>query len=207
MDRVSEFRLIGGLGLVSTLLLGACAASADQQAITPAPEVDDRPAAVSAMLDPCAKPNLTTVEPGALTFTTSVVPNPPFFATDEPSDREGFESELAYELAAQLGFRPGEVAWEIVPADLVLSGEFVGYDIAIGGYTTESTGVAGVDVTQSYLDDPADLSTGEPPVEFVLALVPGNPLLTCVDRALNELTEVGTLVTLRDRWLGPQPSP
>ncbi len=40
-------------------------------------------------LDPCAKPNLTTVEPGAITFATSSVPTPPFFLTDDPSDREG----------------------------------------------------------------------------------------------------------------------
>lgn len=201
MDRVSDLRLLGGLGLVVGLLLTACTASADQQAITTTPEQEDQPDAVSEMLDPCAKPNLTTVEPGALTFTTSIVPDPPFFLTDKPSDREGFDSEFAYELAARLGFRPGEVTWEIVPADLVLSGEFVGYDVAIGGYVPESIETTSVDFSQSYLDRGLSSETNAPDDAFALALVAGNPLLACVDRALSELSDEGTLVGLRERWL------
>lgn len=172
----------------------------------PPPEADAD--SLAHFLDPCAKLNLTTVKPGALTFVTSKVPSPPFFLTDEPSDREGFDSDLAYVLAEQLGFRPGEVAWEIVPSEQILSGEFVDYDIAIGGLTTGQLNGSSIVLSQAYAtvsvistgaaDDPI---AGPQEIELTLGLVAGNPLAACVDDALIEMSELGTLEDLRERWL------
>ena len=172
------------------------------------------------MLDPCAKPNLTTVEPGAITFATSSVPTPPFFLTDDPSDREGFDADLAYSLAEVLGFRPGQVTWEYVPMEQVLLGEFVDYDLALGGFTATQAEGLPVVFSQPYLVVDADVlpgATREPSAnensgltatsdvaEVSFALVSGNPLLACTDRALDEMSEDGTLDELRVRWLDPQ---
>ena len=290
-DRVPPQRLFASVGLVGVLTLAGCASPVVQEPVAPAPEDDDQ-ASVASMLDPCAKPNLTTVEPGALTFVTSAVPAPPFFLSDQPADRLGLEADLAYELARTLGFRPGEVAWEYAPVEQIMTGEFTDYDIAIGGFAPSEDDRDALDYSQSYLgadlvvmsEDPEAIAaivdasgdldsirwaytaqgpapsfladrglslesvtsivgadqvargaeirrrtnavvidgisaqwlsettgerlpviTGLSPTtaSFALALVSGNPLLDCVDRALNEMSELGTLDDLRERWLSP----
>lgn len=287
-DRVNRYRFLGSLGLVGSLFISGCASASSQEAIAPTPEVEDQTDARAQMLDPCAKPNLTTVEPGAITFAASAAPAPPFFLTETPSDRSGLESDLAYALAETLGFRPGEVTWEIVPAEQILSGEFTDYDLAIGGYAPDRVDGSPVVFSQPYLqadlvvlsddDLSADLDAGSPlswafslqgparswlvaqgqgiessstftganqltrdgairrssdavvvdefsarwlveiageevpmavvldlPIaEFAFGLVAGNPMLACIDRALIEMSEVGTLDALRERWLDPQ---
>lgn len=282
------------------LILGGCSsprADADSVSVNPLP-VEQDASSLEAMLDPCAKPNLTTVEPGALTFVTSVVPAPPYFLSDDPADRLGLEADLAYSLADQLGFRPGEVTWKFVPAEQILSGEFTAFDIALGGYARVEGDSSAVVFSQPYLtsdtvviaenDDVASALQGSPPdagdvlepaslrwgssahriddreliargwntsqvdsfagaqqlasggsawsaaevvvtdeahatwvqviagesprlvsgvellpTEYVLALVKGNPLQPCIDRALGEMSEAGTLEQLKTRWLDP----
>lgn len=214
----------GFLGVIATagvLLFSACASAAGEESVASPVPVDADDEAITAMLDPCFKPNLTTVEPGALTFATSSVPAPPFFLTDEPSDREGVDSDLAYLLAEQLGFRPGEVTWEIAPVEQILSGEFVDYDVALGGLTVSNDASVSVVFSRPYLDidaavvadapelQPSGEGIPEDPsptlgrVELVLASVSGNPLSTCIDRALTDMSEAGTLEALRERWLDP----
>jgi ABC-type amino acid transport substrate-binding protein len=219
-ERVPRHQLLVGLVAVGALLLTGCTSASSQEPVVPVPEEDANADALAAMLDPCAKPNLTTVEPGAITFATSAVPAPPFFLTDDPSDREGFEADFAYSVAEVLGFRPGQVTWEYVPAEQVLSGEFVDYDLALGGFTETGDEGAPVVFSQPYLvveadvlldprDDPSpneDDEQGSPvdAVELSFVLVSGNPLLACTDRALDEMSEVGTLDELRARWLDLQ---
>ena len=49
-----------------------------------------------------------------------------------------------------------------------------------------------------------NVAGAEPPnVEFSLAMVRGNPLSACVDRALNTLLENGQLEQLEAVWLNP----
>ena len=219
-ERVPRLQQIGGVAAVGALLLTGCASASGQEPVVPTPEVDANADALAAMLDPCAKPNLTTVEPGAITFATSSVPTPPFFLTDDPSDREGFDADLAYSLAEVLGFRPGQVTWEYVPMEQVLLGEFVDYDLALGGFTATQAEGLPVVFSQPYLVVDADVlpgATREPSAnensgltatsdvaEVSFALVSGNPLLACTDRAVDEMSEDGTLDELRVRWLDPQ---
>ena len=295
---MSRVRTLIAVGLAGSVLLSACADASGEEASAPSAKPTEDSEALSSALDPCAKPNLTTVEPGALTFVTSAVPAPPFFLTDEPSDRLGLEADLAYVLAGELGFRPGEVTWEFVAAEQVLAGEFTDFDIALGGYTASNSTGELVEFTQPYLEsdlallsdspavaaalngttaedsppiDPAQLrwaTRGNDPTvlglvsegrrvgdtvrfdgadqlvadapirrssdvfvvdewiaswltdvaneaapvvsgvdagttEYVMAVVAGNPLLPCVDRALEEMSETGTFTQLRDRWGDP----
>lgn len=210
-DRVRRYRFTVGLAAIGFLVLTGCSSAASEESSTPPAEPEAESQSLAQFLNPCAKLNLTTVEPGALTFVTSTVPSPPFFLTDEPSDREGFDSDLAYVLAEQLGFRPGEVTWEIVPTEQVLSGEFIDYDIAIGGLSASAVDTSSVVFSRGYasikLTEPVDTDdpTARPQeIEVTLGLVAGNPLAVCVDEALIELSEVGALGDLRERWLDPQ---
>lgn len=219
-ERVPRLQQLGGLAAAGALLLTGCASSSGQEPGVQTPEEDANAEALAAMLDPCAKPNLTTVEPGAITFATSSVPAPPFFLTDDPSDREGLDADFAYSLAEVLGFRSGQVTWEYVPAEQVLSGEFVDYDVALGGFSATQADGLPVVFSQPYLivdedilpgatREPSAKEGGEPSAssdvaEVSFALVSGNPLLACTDRALDEMSEDGTLDELRARWLDPQ---
>lgn len=219
IDRVRRHHLVGAHLTVGILLLSGCASASGQEPVAPITEVGANADALAPMLDPCAKPNLTTVEPGAITFVTSAVPAPPFFLTDDPSDREGFDADLAYSLAEVLGFRPGQVTWEYAPMRQILSGEFVDYDLALGGFTQTGSEGAPVVFSQPYAsidsallpdtavesspDGGGDFGDVSGVAELSFALVSGNPLLACVDRALDEMSDEGTLEDLRARWLSP----
>jgi len=286
--------------VAAALVLTGCAAGTVAGEPAPQPagagENDTEPDA----LDPCSRPNLTTVEPGALTFATSDVPAPPFFLTDEPADRAGLESDLAYTLAERMGFRPQEVTWEFVSPDQIVTGQFLDYDIAIGGFTDRSEQFPAVTFTRPYAEVPLELLTttedvsaaftgirsaaedpeqastpdqlswaatfqgpgppwlidqgwlefdtryewarggvsveaaldatdvvvvdeptrrwleaaGDvdfsrvpgvevPGASFAMAMVTGNPLLACVDRALGEMSEEGVVADVIDRWTDP----
>ena len=143
----------GPLGLaLGCVLLSACTvngASGGATGVAPPPD-DDQSELV--LLDPCSKPNLTTVEPGALTFTTSATPAPPYFLSDQPADRLGLESELAYAVAEQLGFRPQEVTWEFAPAQDVLTGSFLDFDIAVDGYVARPEEFPAIAFSTPYLE-------------------------------------------------------
>lgn len=275
------------------VLLAGCASGGDAAISSSVPADEDSDAEL-VILDPCAKPNLTTIEPGAISFVTPSAPAPPYFLTDEPSDREGLEAALAYELAEELGFRPQEVTWDLVPAEQILTGEFVDFDVAIGGFVARPDEFPIIDYTSPYLatttvldvnddavrrallgvggeltptqvrfaapvqgagrpwlmskewlpeggglalwargglemdqaraatdarliDEPtrqwltevkgveiSNVAGASPPeVEYSLAMVAGNPLVACVDRALAEMSENGTLDDLRTTWLAP----
>lgn len=200
-----------GVFVLAVSALSGCTPAASEEPAAPPPVPEAEFESLAQFLDPCAKPNLTTVEPGALTFATATLPSPPFFFTDEPSDREGVDSELAYVLAEELGFRPGAVTWVIVPAEQILSGEFIDFDIAIGGLSASQANESSLVFSQAYASvnviDPLssdDSIAGPQVVELNLGMVEGNPLAACVDEALIEMSEVGTLKDLRERWLDPQ---
>lgn len=42
---------------------------------------------------------------------------PPYFVNNKPSNGQGFESAVAYAVAAKLGFTPSEVKWVVEPFD------------------------------------------------------------------------------------------
>ena len=141
--------LVLALGCV---LLSACAAddaSGGAAGVAPPPD-DDQSELV--LLDPCSKPNLTTVKPGALTFTTSAAPAPPYFLSDEPADRLGLESEVAYAVAEQLGFRSQEVTWEFASAEDVLTGSFLDFDLAVDGYVARPDEYPAIAYSTPYLE-------------------------------------------------------
>jgi polar amino acid transport system substrate-binding protein len=69
------------------------------------------PTTTAAPSDPCAKENLTLVSPGMLTIATGEPAFPPYVVDDDPTNKQGFESAVAYAIAEQLGFADSEVTW------------------------------------------------------------------------------------------------
>ena len=116
MQRKS-IRLAGVASLaVAGLLLAACSSSDDTAAESATAETSvAESAAESAATDECAFENLTTISPGMLTIGTDTPAYPPYFVDDDPTNGEGFESAVAYAVAAQLGFAPTDIKWEVVP--------------------------------------------------------------------------------------------
>lgn len=184
--------------VIAALVISGCSVNPDDE-FDLAPLQPQTDATVeSVMLDPCAKPNLTTVEPGAITFVTSEVPAPPYFQSEIPGDRLGLDADFAYELAEQLGYRPGQVAWKFAPIEQIVQGEFVDFDVALGGFTEVAEGpVVGVPVP--YPPRTAAGATQQPP--YSLIMVAENPLVECVRLAMGEMSESGSLEDLQRRWI------
>jgi polar amino acid transport system substrate-binding protein len=63
----------------------------------------------------CTPEELETREPGTLTVATDEPAFPPYFADDDPTNGEGFESAVAYAIADQLGYAEGDVEWVVEP--------------------------------------------------------------------------------------------
>jgi polar amino acid transport system substrate-binding protein len=54
---------------------------------------------------------------GVLTVATDQPAYPPWFENNKPSNGQGYESAVAYAVAAQLGFKPSQVKWAYEPFD------------------------------------------------------------------------------------------
>ena len=52
-----------------------------------------------------------------LTVATDKPVYPPWFENNQPSNGKGYESAVAYAVAAQLGFKPSQVKWAYEPFD------------------------------------------------------------------------------------------
>jgi polar amino acid transport system substrate-binding protein len=94
------------LAAVPLLIAAACA---------PADEGDDTTAQPSGELTPgqgdCAKDQLALKTDGQLTIATDSPAFEPWFAKNDPTNGQGFESAVAYAVADRLGFSKDEVTW------------------------------------------------------------------------------------------------
>lgn len=91
------------MSAVATLALSACA---------PADENDDASAAdENVTLADCQVDDLPLTTPGTLTIATDTPAYEPWFADDDPTNGEGFESAVAYAVADALGFDDADVEW------------------------------------------------------------------------------------------------
>jgi polar amino acid transport system substrate-binding protein len=113
-------RTLGLLTLLS-LALAVAACGSDNPSATPTATSTTRPslsagaATATATVDACDKSALALKSAGTLTVGTDKPAYPPYFEDDKPANGKGFESSVAYAIAQQLGFQPGEVKWIVVP--------------------------------------------------------------------------------------------
>lgn len=145
-------------------------------------------------LDPCSPQQLTTMDAGLLTVAAVSPLRSPFFVDEDPSTGEGFEAAVVYAIADRLGFSEPEVVWTTTTGDAAIAPGDKAFDFAIGQIplTPELEGSVSAS-SPYYVTDQAE--------QWVLAFAQGNPLVTCVNVALEELTADGVFSTLRDTWL------
>ena len=99
---------------VPVLLLAACA-PVDEAADDTTEPTATASAGESASSDACATENLALRNPGRLTVGTDSPAYEPWFADNDPTNGEGFESAVAYAVAEELGFGDDQVDWVKVP--------------------------------------------------------------------------------------------
>jgi len=148
--------------LVSLLGLAAACGDDDDEAAepeAPATEVADT-GTTEAEPDPCAKEELEVVVPGSLSIATDNPAFPPWFQdaegapwdpTTEPT-RQGYEAEVAYAVAEQLGFVEDEVRWVVVPFNNVFKPGPKNFDLDINQVSYLPERDEAVDFSDSYYD-------------------------------------------------------
>jgi polar amino acid transport system substrate-binding protein len=94
------------LAALSALLIAAC--GSPKKVSTPT-------AAASA--GTCTPAKLPTHTKGTLTVATDSPAYPPYFEHNKPSNGQGFESAVAYAVAAKLGYTRSQVKWVVEPFD------------------------------------------------------------------------------------------
>ena len=164
---------------------------------------------------------------GQLTVATDKPAYPPWFENNNPSNGKGFESAVAYAVAKQLGFKTSQVQWAYEPFDASYSPGPKKFDFDINeiSYTAQPKVFQTLNDVKSALQTKqiAALVTDTPTAQYIssseisgsemVAQFPstgahygllfslGNPLVTCVNKAIATLKSNGTLQALQKRYL------
>ncbi|HTX46629.1 MAG TPA: ABC transporter substrate-binding protein [Solirubrobacteraceae bacterium] len=111
-------------------------------------------AAPAASANTCTKPKLPLHTPGVLTVATDSPAYPPYFENNKPANGKGFESAVAYAVAAKLGFTPGEVKWVVEPFDSSYAPGPKSFDFDINEISITKPRAEAVDFSTPYYTNP-----------------------------------------------------
>lgn len=101
----------------------------------------------------CEKEDLPLVEEGVLTIATDDPSFPPWFDFEGgPSTGIGFESAVAYAVAAELGFTEDEVTWVVVPFNNAIAPGEKDFDFDINQVSISEEREEAVDFSDGYYD-------------------------------------------------------
>lgn len=93
-----------------------------------------------------------TLTEGVLTIATDEPAFPPWIVDDDPTNGEGFESAVAYAVAAELGFGEATVEWVRVPFNNAIAPGDKDFDIALNQYSISEEREEAVDFSSGYYD-------------------------------------------------------
>lgn len=130
------------LAAASALALAGCASSPSSDPETPGTETTG---------DATAE-GLQTVTEGKLTIGTSDPAYEPWVVDNDPSNGEGYESAVAYAVAAELGFAPEDVEWVAASFDQIIAPGVKSYDFAINQVSITEERKANIAFSSSYYD-------------------------------------------------------
>ncbi len=143
---MTRTRLGGLLALVLTFaLFGAACGSSDESSSDTTAGSDGTAAAGS-----CDVADLPLKEDGQLTVATGDPVFPPWMANDDPATNEGFESELVYDIAAELGLSEDDVVWTSTGFDEAIAPGEKDYDFNIQQYGITAERDEVVDFSDGY---------------------------------------------------------
>jgi len=98
------------LAAAAALALAACGSSASSSSTASSPTASATTAAAT-----CTPAHEQLHTAGQLTIGTDSPAYTPYFVNNTPSNGQGYESAVAYQVAADLGFSRGQVKWVVVP--------------------------------------------------------------------------------------------
>jgi polar amino acid transport system substrate-binding protein len=128
------------------------AAAAETTAAMAVETVAAAPAAGAAMSADCAKDKLTLVSAGKLTVGTDSPAYGPWFSDDKPANGKGFESAVAFAVAAKLGFAPADVTWNVVKFDSAFAPGKKNFDFDINQVSINAARAEAIDFSDGYYD-------------------------------------------------------
>jgi polar amino acid transport system substrate-binding protein len=131
--------------LLAALTLGLAAACAPQD--EPAAPAPGSPSA-----DSCTKDKLAVLKAGRFTVGTDKPAYEPWFVDDTPANGKGFESAVAYAVAAKLGFARNEVSWVVVPFTNAYAPGNKTFDVDINQVSITDARRKAVDFSSGYFD-------------------------------------------------------
>jgi len=89
---------------------------------------------------------------GMLTVATDKPVYPPWFINNKPTNGQGYESAVAYAVAAQLGFKPSQVTWAYEPFDSSYAPGPKKFDFDINEVSYSAQRAQAVSFSDSYYD-------------------------------------------------------
>ena len=142
MTRTRSWRLLAAL-LALTLIGAACSSDSDDGG-------DESSSDTTAAEASCDTADLPVKEEGQLTVATGDPVFPPWMENDDPTSNEGFESELVYLLAEQMGFAEDEVVWTATGFDEAIAPGSKDFDFNIQQYGITADREEVVDFSDGY---------------------------------------------------------
>jgi polar amino acid transport system substrate-binding protein len=106
-----------------------------------------------------------TITEGVLTFATSEPAYFPWVIDNKPESGKGFESAVAYEVAARLGFAADKVVWVRAGFDESIQPGVKNFDLNIQQYSITEERMKVVDFSASYYDAAQSVVVRKPAVE------------------------------------------
>jgi polar amino acid transport system substrate-binding protein len=131
--------------ILATLALSACGSSSSSSSSA---------GATSPTANACTKSSLSLNTPGQLTVATDAPAYPPYFVANKPANGKGFESAIAYAIAARLGFSASEVKWTVEPFDSSYAPGPKSFDFDINEISITPARSQEVDFSTPYYTDP-----------------------------------------------------
>jgi polar amino acid transport system substrate-binding protein len=125
----------------------------------------------------CKRDSLETLYKGILTFGADQPVYPPWYIGDNPANGEGFESALAYAVAAELGYVKDDVRWVRVPFNAALAPGPKSFDANLSEFSITEQRKGAVDFSSPYFDvTQAVVSVKSSPAARVRAVAELKPL-------------------------------
>jgi polar amino acid transport system substrate-binding protein len=138
---------------IASLCIAALAAASLSACGTPK-KTARAPASTSASTNACSKSNLPLHTPGILTVATDSPAYPPYFENNKPANGKGFESAVAYAVAAKLGFAKSAVKWVVEPFDSSYAPGPKNFDFDINEISITPARKQAVDFSAPYYTNP-----------------------------------------------------
>ncbi|WP_430867602.1 ABC transporter substrate-binding protein [Demequina aurantiaca] len=153
---------------IAALTLAGCSSSSDDASATPS--ASDAPSA-TASASAAASATLATITDGKLTIATGEPAYEPWMVDDDPTNAEGFESAVAYAVAAELGYAPADVVWVRSTFESAIAPGPKDWDLNVQQFSVTEDRESAVDFSSPYYTTTqAILTTTDSPAASVTSL-------------------------------------